>query len=126
MRSDPRLARIRDRLSKKWLGGTLRPPIFWADLRENGTDTVGLYLFETRHIEIADWLQDRRVPRREVEFTIWHELVHAALDHLDGDPHGPVFWAVEALHPYKSRSDRWILTKQAAEIRDSWYDAHDD
>lgn len=126
MKSDPRLSRIRDRLSKKWLGGTLRPPIFWADLREQGPGTVGLYLFETRHIEIADWLQDHRVPRKEVEFTIWHELVHAALDHLDGDPHGPVFWAVEALHPYKSRSDRWIMTKQAAEIRDSWYDAHDD
>lgn len=108
------LRRVLHRQNRRYFGGAFRGRIGWSrGLKGRVRRSIRLGSWRPDHqlIRVHPVLDAEDVPAWVVDFIVFHEMLHAAMDPLEGDRsrlHSPEFRRREAQHPDAGRTEAWI------------------
>jgi len=103
------LESLLERVNRRFLGDTVRVRITWGrrlPRRRVQARTLGIYYRGENVIVISPVLDQWLVPQWFVEFTIYHECLHA-LQSAGERPHGTAFRRRLRLHPRYGEAMQW-------------------
>lgn len=117
------LQELYDQVNRKWFNGEIRSHITWG--RDNSHKTVrsrrlGSYRHDQKLITIHPVLDDTRVPRKVVAFTVFHEMLHSLQPPGHRRPHDAAFRKAERAHPDYTWVQRWRKENLEVLIGGAW------